>query len=466
MLNVLLIGILAFLGQSTLVYGATQVSQLQAQHRGGQTFLTWVELVPNPLPETLSVPQLQKLKAQLIQDKGIHYLVYRSSHPISTLESLTPIAKIEPMSGWNADYYGVYPKDHHKAFRYVIAEGREAIGSGSGLYVFPTTEEAQAYYAVTVVVKGKENQTLSSSNVLDQPVKEKPGFGPPILQRIEKPKKHFTYVEQATLYYYVRWESPPNSNIPGKPFDYVVAIPPNLANPAPVGIHLHAWGGNLHGDFGWWLNAEKGAILLATNQGPHRDWWTGYHGRLNLGLQRKRPEDWQNGVVRPFTQRRLLSFLDWVASHWNVDLPRTFVTGISMGGSGSLMLAIRFSERIAWANSWVGVHIPAKTPQFKESYEHVYGKPAWNVKYEDGTPVWDYFNDVWYLRQYPNKEVGFLTFANGKNDGAIGWPQAVEFYRGASRNQTTSYVCMGASWPWTAGYDAYVLGKLHGRTRT
>ena len=53
----------------------------------------------------------------------------------------------------------------------------------------------------------------------------------------------------------------------------------------------------------------------------------------------------------------------------------------------------------------------------------------WGVKFEDGTPVWDYFNDAWYLRRYPEKDVGFITFSNGKNDAAIGWQQAVEFYR-------------------------------------
>jgi hypothetical protein len=59
----------------------------------------------------------------------------------------------------------------------------------------------------------------------------------------------------------------------------------------------------------------------------------------------------------------------------------------------------------------------------------VYGEPEWGIRFENGTPVWDYFNDVWYLRQYPEKEIGFITFSNGKNDKGIGWSQAVDFYR-------------------------------------
>ena len=420
--------IFGFLSQPSFAFADTQVSQLQAHHRGGQTFLTWTEVLPNPLPESLSVPQLKKLKTQLMKDQGIQYFVYRSTRPISSFEGLMPIATVEPLSGWNADYYGVYPKDNQEAFRYVIEGGLPPLKSGIGLYVHTPKESGRAYYAVTVVMNGNENKVITSQNALSEPVQEEngQGVGAPVLQRVANPPQ-FQYIQGATLHYYVRWEAPPNSNVSGKAFDYLVAIPSRLVTPAAVGIHLHAWGGSLNRDYGWWYNAEKGAILLATNQVPY-DWWTGYHEKLNID-QLKSPVDWQTGVVRPFTQRRLLSFLDWVSTQWKVDSSRTFVAGNSMGGSGSLMLAIRFPERIAWALSWVGIHIPAMSPQFKNSYMNIYGNPEWNVKVEDGTPVWDYFNDVWYLKQYPKKEIGFLTFSNGKNDGAIGWSQAVEFYQ-------------------------------------
>jgi hypothetical protein len=45
------------------------------------------------------------------------------------------------------------------------------------------------------------------------------------------------------------------------------------------------------------------------------------------------------------------------------------------------------------------------------------------------TSPWDYFDDVAYLRQHPAQETGFIIASNGKNDGAIGWPQAVQFAR-------------------------------------
>ena len=168
-------------------------------------------------------------------------------------------------------------------------------------------------------------------------------------------------------------------------------------------------------------------MLLATNQIPY-DWWTGYH-EAYFDPGPRRAQDWQRGVVRPYTQRRLLSFLDWTAANFKVDLSRTFAGGISMGGSGATMLAIRYPDRIAWSIGWVGVHRPSQSPRFKSSYVGVYGDPEWGVRFEDGTPVWDYYDDVWYLRQYPERETGFITFSNGKNDGGIGWPQAVDFAR-------------------------------------
>ncbi|MBF0573994.1 MAG: hypothetical protein HQK69_09580, partial [Desulfamplus sp.] len=82
--------------------------------------------------------------------------------------------------------------------------------------------------------------------------------------------------------------------------------------------------------------------------------------------------------------------------------------------------------------SWVGVHVPEKSPTFKSSYQIVYGKPEYGVLFKKddsdaGTPVWNYYNDVWYLKNNVEKSIGFLSFSNGKNDSAIGWEQAVDF---------------------------------------
>ena len=38
------------------------------------------------------------------------------------------------------------------------------------------------------------------------------------------------------------------------------------------------------------------------------------------------------------------------------------------------------------------------------------------AKFEDGTPVWEHFDDVQYMRRFPRRDSGLIVFANGKND--------------------------------------------------
>jgi pimeloyl-ACP methyl ester carboxylesterase len=401
-----------------------QASGLTARHQAGQTMLAWQE-VDSPVTEpAIAAVKLRDIRRDMDKPAKVRYRVYRSERPITSLAGLRPVAEVPPLTCWNIDYYGDL-RPEQPALRYVIEDGRGPVPPGTGLYAHNPKQPGRAYYAVTLSVNGRENTALGPANVLAAPLAETVGLGVPILQRTEKPKE-WQYVVGPTLHYFVRWESPPNCAVAGMPMDYVVGIPPKPAKPAPVGIHLHCWGGSLNGGYGWWYGAEKGHILIASNQVPY-DWWTGYHELYWQGPAKE--ETWKQGVVHPYSQLRMLSFLDWVATRWDVDLKATHVAGSSMGGSGAPMLALRYPERIAWAVAWVGVHNPAKSPTFKGSYANSYGPPEWGVKFEDGMPVWDYFNDTWYLRQHPEKEIGLICFSNGKNDSGIGWPQAWDFYR-------------------------------------
>lgn len=441
LLPVRLFLLVALLAAAAAVAAEKQAGGLRARHQAGQTLLWFKEIDPPVAGDSIAAAELRRLRRDLDRQKKVRYRIYRSEAPINSLENLEPIAEVPPLTCWNADYYGVSPKPEDRALCYVVEEAKGPVPPGTGIYAHNPPRAGNAYYAVTAVIEGKENTSLGESNVLSSPLRETIGQGVPVLQRVERPKS-FMYVDGPTLYYYVRWESPPNCAAEGRPYDYLVAVPPVPAKPAPVGIHLHCWGGSLNGGYGWWYNAEKGHILIASNQIPY-DWWTGYHELYWKGPPKK--ETWQKGVVRPFSQTRMLSFLDWVATRWDVDLTRTHVAGNSMGGSGSPMLAIRFPERIAWGVSWVGVHDPASSPQFTGSYEGVYGKREWGVKFEDGTSVWDHFNDAWYLRRHPEKEIGLITFSNGKNDGAIGWPQAAEFYRALQETRRPHVFVWGQS---------------------
>jgi pimeloyl-ACP methyl ester carboxylesterase len=403
-----------------------QVTGLAARHRVGQTLLTFREIEPTLTGATATVGEVRELRKALFEEKELVYRVYRSRDPITSVQNLKPIGEVQPLSGWNVSYWGEYAQADRPVRRYVVEDGKDPVPPGTAVYAHNPREAGPAHYAVTVVSGGRENVLITPGNSVAAPVAEEVGEGEPVLQRIDRPPI-FQQIEGATARYYVRWVSSSFASIPGKPYDYVVAIPPGVKPKAPVGLHLHHWGGNLNDGYGWWFNGSRGAVLIATNQDPY-DWWTGYHEHLWTG-KLKTPEDWKAGVVRPYTQRRLIAFLDWVGGKFDVDLSRAFVAGTSMGGSGSIMLALRYPDRFAWTMSWVGVHSPAQSPQYKDSYEQVYGKHELNVGFEDGSSVWEYFDDPTYLRRHPGQEIGFITFANGKTDNAIGWKQSVDFYR-------------------------------------
>jgi pimeloyl-ACP methyl ester carboxylesterase len=401
-----------------------QVSGVRVRHRAGQTLVTWEEAIPLVDTPAPSIGHIKQLRADADRRQKIRYHIYRSGQPITSVAGLAAIGSVSPLTGWNTDLYGIYAAPEPPAIRYVVDEGQEPIGPRTGVFAFNPVAPGDGYYAVTVSIDGRENRIVAAANVSAEPAKETVGPGEPILQRVVK-RPLFQYVENPTLDYYVRWEGPPNSNVAGRPFDYLVAVPQNRKKLASVGLHLHCWGGSLEGGYGWWYNGHQGAVLISSNQIPY-DWWTGYPDRYQ-SEPLVTAADWQQATVHPYSQRRMLSFLDWAAAKYSLDTTRTFTAGDSMGGSGALMLAIRRPERIAWAVSWVGVHVPLESPLFKDSYKNVFGDPAWGVKFEDGTPVWDYFDDVKYLRAHVGQDTPLLIFSNGKNDGGIGWKQAVQY---------------------------------------
>ena len=393
---------------------------ISVRHRAGQTILTWTE------PRTpLDRENVTFREFRQVPEGPVRFRIYRGERPFSaaTIGGAEFVGEVGPLTGWNPEFHGISPRDDSPVRRFVVEEGRPPVAPGTGVYAHNPAKAGKAFYFVSTAVNGEEDlSTFDEGNALREPVEEEVGPGAPVLQRVERPDT-FNYVEKPELHYFVRWEAPPRSNRPSRPFDYLVALPPKRVEPAPVGLHLHCWGANLEGGYGWWYDAAQGALLVSTNQSPY-DWWTGYHEFDGTW----RP--WKDGVVRDYTQARVVAFLDWVGTKWKVDPNRVFTAGNSMGGSGSPSLGIRRADRVAWAVSWVGVHTPARTPQFRASYERVYGALDWKLPFQDGkTAAFDWFDDAGWLRRNPAAETPLLCFSNGKNDGAIGWPQARDFWR-------------------------------------
>lgn len=404
-----------------------RVTALTATHRAGQTILTWMEPSLKDAAARVTVQDFIDLRAKVARDiQQTTYRIYRSLEPITaaTIGKAELVDEIGSLSGWDPDLYGTRPNSLEWVVpRFVVKDGAEPVAPGTAVYAHNPAAAGKAYYAVGLALDGEEDlTTFDKGNALQEAVDEVTGPGAPVLQRVEHPDE-FNYVKNPKLQYYVRWECPPNSSQPSRPIDYLVALPPKRVEPAPAGLHLHCWGGSLDGGYGWWYDAAQGAILISSNEVPY-DWWTGYHECYGTW------KCWREGVVRDYTQARMISFLDWASTQWKIDPARVFTAGNSMGGSGAPSLALRRSDRIAWSVSWVGVHRPNESPQFASSYEFVYGDAPWKLLFQDRkTPAFEYFDDAAYVRREPGRDTPLIVFSNGKNDRAIGWAQAREFWK-------------------------------------
>lgn len=431
------------------------VTELAVTHRAGQSLIVFREPSLEAFPQFKTGADVRAF-AKRIDERhpGVRMRIWRSAEPITpkTIHKARLVGECGLLTCWN-DSYHQGQTNRQPPLRYRVTDGGDEVVWGTGIYAHNPREAGKAYYAVTVAIDGEEDfDQLDSGNTADRPVDEMVGLGEPILQWKETPQEWMYRLaakdSHLTRLIYTRWESWPHSPTPSKPIDYLVVIPNDpppkdparqsqyrafRVEPAPVGLHLHCWGGSLNGGYGWWYNAHQGAVLIASNQEPY-DWWTGHHEAIGTR------KTWGDGHVRPFTVNRLLGFLDWAERQheeapqelrgaWpRLDLTRTFTAGNSMGGSGAPMLAIRHSDRIAWGLGWVGVHVPEESPQFKGSYERMYGPRDPAITLPDGkTSPWDYFSDAWWLKEHPERATGMVIASNGKNDGGIGWPQAVKF---------------------------------------
>lgn len=420
-----------------------QVTQAAAVHRDGDTMITFKE-VDSPIQSAdITCETYNDIKSQLDVDNTIRYRIYRSSTPIThaaDLETAELIDELPPLSCWNGRYHGRGNCTGDKEVPRFPVDDLVPAEPETGIYVHRIREgkSGDGYYFISRAVDGAEDfSSVSTGANATEAVTEATGPGM-VLERSTETPTSFRYVNFPTLHYYVRWESPPYHNLPSEPYNYLVAEPPaqDAVSPAPVDVALHCWGGSLNGGYGWWYRAEEGSLLLSTNQYPY-DWWTAYHENYNT------LKPFSEGTVQPFNQARILSFLyDFVTVRFNIDQQRILLSGSSMGGSGASMWGMRSGHIFSHIISWVGIHTPAESPHFLGSFEGVYGSQEWNTTYsnnslerfgyevispQDNISAFDYWDTSRWLREHPATETPWISFANGKNDSGIGWPQAHEY---------------------------------------
>lgn len=129
-----------------------------------------------------------------------------------------------------------------------------------------------------------------------------------------------------------------------------LVLPAKVTTAPPLCVVLHSAGGNAtepfqpicapHAERGFY--GDETFYVLSLDCAKNRnDWWWGAE-EISRNADRYRSEP------SP-TEKRVMSTIEWVVSRFGIDRNRIYLTGISMGGSGTLGMALNHGDVFAAA---------------------------------------------------------------------------------------------------------------------
>lgn len=141
-------------------------------------------------------------------------------------------------------------------------------------------------------------------------------------------------------------------------------------------------------------------LYLDCRKNRENDWWWGYH---NI----KRSGDTYKDSLTP-TEKRVLSTIEWVVQEFNIDRNRIYLSGVSMGGSGSLGIGMCRGDIFAAIN----VMVPAGVEHFSHRMESgLHPEPAPVINFSSHTDRWAKGQEDFLA--YMNKNKYLAVFAWG-----------------------------------------------------
>lgn len=185
-----------------------------------------------------------------------------------------------------------------------------------------------------------------------------------------------------------------------------------------------------------------GRKLTAKESSDRRDhvhaiatFWLGYNP--NIGVGNFGPEfKWNN-----YTERLVIHIVRWVQENYKVDKNRTYLRGGSMGGSGSVHIALHYPEMFAAVLAYVPVYSytwekTAGYPKLPPSIGRIQCsvglfKPTDKVLSPDGKDLLEYGNGAKNINR-PAVDMPPIFASNGRKDMSIPWVNNPPFYRAAN----------------------------------
>lgn len=427
-----------------------QPANINAFHRSGQTFITWSEVTT------------------LVGEK---YRIYRHHEPInsSNIGAATLIFEVGEDSSrfFGSRYYNevITQWSHRHSERLVINDLSAPLNNTTGLLVWTVGPEdfggggqGTGYYAVTTVsYQGVENRSNFGAGNVTGAVSEAVGTPEPVeinhslgsgwhvfIQYMDIRRWNPTFHAPSVLNSYYGFSSNDVrvTNASVYAYDYAVYTPGpaecgSVPQQMPVILSLHAFQGN--NKFVPQTTKFNYCAYQIFPVDQMNTWWFGFAKNYNYRAYTNGSYPGSGDVIVNFTEQRLLRMIadlirDPVGP--SVDTNRIYVQGHSMGGSGALSLAMRYSNVFAAADaSKPMTNYRTTTSFFLNDISVRWGQPgaglpvqldapngwAAHLQGRNGTNVWDFQNHQQNLQNRPADLIVPLGVNHSQTDTTVVW---------------------------------------------
>lgn len=427
MRNVLSLCALASSVLSTQLVAAT-VTDLRAAFRHGQIFVTWQEK---------DIPAAALLT------------VYSSARPISADDLpqahvlATGIHKGSARDWWQDPASFAKNASSATPVGYVVASGSAPLAPDSGLHVHTVTEATSGpcYFAVTWALPADGTLKLSiraGVNSSSQPCTGRVEQPQPIWQNSSMPPQQYSARGKAlVLSLHGRGGgATANDTNNASAVDYLWFKTPE-----------QGWREGLTGKFALRLSADTVTISPMDREWVNRPvlesadgrdhcpaintWWYGYNQNIAYN------SNTDPIVVPNYTQKYLLALIQWAQNWLGTDPAQTYLSGGSMGGSGAILLGLRYPQVFAAIYAQVPVYAytwdacssstaltAARLACFSGPLQD---HPAFTT---DGHELLNALDNRRLIAATHDCPPIFAT--NGRNDGSIPWINNPSFYQAAN----------------------------------
>ena len=396
----------------------THVTQLQALHHDGQTFLTWTP------PAGI----------------GWTFRVYRSSQPLVSSADLATATLLGSLADSSA-----CDKHLSALLGTVTGYATDSLASpldpARGLFVATPASTGERYYAVTAQSGGfAEDRALwSSENSSDSPVTEIVALPRPVYQRDVFP-------QGVRMSVWTTWVSAHDTpymqamaNTEALAFDHGIVRPASLQYETLLLVPLHHRGGNFLESYSGTHTSGEYVLALDDNlPDGMQTFWYGYSTEVDERASLNAPVP--GGTIVDYTVRRELFCIDWALRTFGIDAGRVYVYGYSMGGVGTTNLLFQHGSRIAAGISNVGnvdlsyTADPDTACQFgpsgflRTAVEKLWGTLASNLPTTSGRGIYDELDETARAADPMQSDLPPVITFVGKRDSVMGWALNIPFY--------------------------------------